>query len=118
MAFPVIAPLVFSTAFTGIKAAIVTLFSYAVVRIVVVASVFALTSLAGYFLADALLPAWLSVETLQSAIESFSPAVSYFLYLGGFYTGFPKIMAALCLAWIVKKLPAFVWFGPLMRGVK
>lgn len=116
MAFPLVAPLVFTTVFTGIKAAIATIASYAFTRVIVAAAILSLTTFAGYLLADFFLPEWLSVATLQAAVDSFSPAVSYFLYLGGFYSGFPLCMTALALAWVVKKLPTWAWLGPLLRG--
>lgn len=100
---------------TAIFSALAYLFRFAAVKLLVYAAFFAVISLAGYFAIDLFLPSWLSVENLNSKIEGFSPPIAYGLHLISFYDGFKLFLSALISAWIVKKLPAWVWFGPLYR---
>lgn len=94
------------------------LFRASAIKLVVTLAFFALISVAGYFAADALLPDFVSVSNLNAQVQSFSPPVAYGLHLLAFYDGFKLMLIALVSAWIVKKLPAWVWFGPLYRLLK
>ncbi len=100
---------------TSIVNAILYLFRLSVIQWLTKAAIFSLVSIGAYFLAAAILPDWFSLQTLRDKIQSFSPAISYLLHTVSFYEGAPLMMGALIAAWVFKKVPGWVWLGPLYR---
>lgn len=100
---------------TAIMTGLSYLFRVAMVKFLVGAVIVALVAAGGYWVASWLLPSWFSVETLRDAFGSLSPSLGYALHLMSFYEGAPLLMFSLATAWVVKKLPGWVWLGPLWR---
>lgn len=90
-------------------------FKLGVIKFLFAAVLFSVMTFAGYLVTAYLLPEWFTVAKLRESINDFSPPVSYALHLLSFYEGFPLMLTAMVSAWVVKKLPTWVWLGPLAR---
>jgi len=103
---------------TSLMTASSYLFRLTLMRWLVMAAMFVVISAGGYFLAAWIIPDWFSLKTLRDSIADVSPPIGYGLHLASFYEGAPLCFSALACAWVIKKLPAWVWLGPLYRLFK
>ena len=110
MAIPFVIPIG-----TAASAVFGYMFKFGVIQWLVKFGVVALAGLASYFITDALLPPWVSVDSLNEALTGLHPAVGYALELTGFYSGMPLLLTAMAGAWVFNKVPAFAWWGGLVR---